>query len=471
MHDFLLELSRNPIAKNLVSSLGLPVPQPLRRSSEPWEEHPLDKRDVVVGGGGDLHPHLAEALARMGASVHVAGDLLDHYSGPAEAYSRTAVTLEESETPTKKQALVYDATGLQGPEDLRLLHEFFRFLIRSIAPNGRVAILHRPPSEGQTASQAAAHRALEGLARSIAKEVGRKGATAQAIAVAAGAESRLEGPLRFFLTCRSAYVSGQTLAISRALPAPEKLVATRCLEGKTALVTGAARGIGAATAQVLAREGAFVVGLDRPADDGPLSKTMSQIGGASLLQDITDADAPQKIAEFLKKERGGVDIVVHNAGITRDKTLGKMDEALWGMTVDINLGAVIRITEALMADKTLAEGGRIVCLSSIAGIAGNFGQTNYATAKAGIIGYVQHMAPELAAKNIAINAIAPGFIETRLTAAIPFMTREVARRLCNLSQGGQPVDVAEAIAFMSSPGAHGVTGNVLRVCGGNLVGA
>jgi 3-oxoacyl-[acyl-carrier protein] reductase len=185
--------------------------------------------------------------------------------------------------------------------------------------------------------------------------------------------------------------------------------------------------------------------------------------------DVTDPEAPEKIAAALT-DLGGVYAVVHNAGVTRDKTLGRMSEEAWDLLMDVNLAAIRRIHAALVAGP-LQDGGRVVLLSSIAGLAGNVGQTNYAASKAAVAGLVRRLAPQLADRGIAVNGIAPGFIETRLTAAIPFATREAARRLCNLSQGGLPIDVAEALTFLSSPGAHGVTGNVLRVCGGSLVGA
>jgi 3-oxoacyl-[acyl-carrier protein] reductase len=148
-----------------------------------------------------------------------------------------------------------------------------------------------------------------------------------------------------------------------------------------------------------------------------------------------------------------------------------MDESLWDLTLEVNLGSVVRVTESLLTAGVIADNGRIVLVSSIAGIAGNTGQTNYAASKAGVIGLTQSLGAKLAGDGIAVNAVAPGFIETRLTDAIPFGIREVGRRLSNLNQGGLPVDVAEAITFLSSPGAGGLHGNVLRVCGGNLLGA
>jgi 3-oxoacyl-[acyl-carrier protein] reductase len=210
--------------------------------------------------------------------------------------------------------------------------------------------------------------------------------------------------------------------------------------------------------------------LDRPDDDALLAKVARDLGGASLLADITAPDAPAKIAAQLRGRNGGVDIVIHNAGVTRDKTIGNMSAEQWEQAVDINLGAVVRINAALLPD-VLRDGGRIVCLSSVAGIAGNVGQTNYAASKSGLIGYVRALAPQLAKRGITVNAVAPGFIETRLTAAIPVMIREAGRRLSALGQGGLPQDVGETLTFLSQPASVGITGQTLRVCGGALIGA
>jgi 3-oxoacyl-[acyl-carrier protein] reductase len=161
---------------------------------------------------------------------------------------------------------------------------------------------------------------------------------------------------------------------------------------------------------------------------------------------------------------------VHNAGITRDKTLARMKPEAWDTVLDINLAAIARIDQALLAN-VLRDGGRVVYLSSVAGLAGNLGQTNYAASKAGVAGYLRSQAAALAPRGIAVNGVAPGFIETRLTAAIPVFIREAARRLSALGQGGLPGDVAEVITFLVSPGASGSSGAVLRVCGGALIGA
>jgi len=198
---------------------------------------------------------------------------------------------------------------------------------------------------------------------------------------------------------------------------------------------------------------------------------MKRVGGSPLTLDITAADAPGRIADHLMETHGGVDVVVHNAGVTRDKTLGRMIEDLWATVIDINLSSEERINDELLERGAIHENGRIVCVSSMNGIAGNAGQTNYATSKAGVIGMVQSLAPVVAERKVTINAVAPGFIETKMTAAMPMALREAGRRMNSLSQGGLPVDVAETIAWFASPASTGVTGNVVRVCGQSLIGA
>lgn len=168
---------------------------------------------------------------------------------------------------------------------------------------------------------------------------------------------------------------------------------------------------------------------------------------------------------------GRLDIVVHNAGITRDKLLVNMDHTRWSSVIDVNIAAQLRINDALLASEHFRSSPRIVSVASTSGIAGNRGQTNYAASKGGVMGMVRATAPLLARHGGSINAVAPGFIETEMTARIPLATREIARRLNSLQQGGRPQDVAEAIAFLASDAAGGISGEVLRVCGQNMVGA
>ncbi len=478
MNDFLLELGKNDRARRLIQGLGLPIPVPqeLMRAQGPALSRPLSGLHFAVFGSADSEVtiRIAEGLARAGGRAHILEEqrLQAHFHGPAEAYSQPLGSLNLSPEDNQRFAgLVFDASALNRPEQLNALHEFFGPLVRRLARCGRAVVITRPQAACADSFASATQLACDGFVRSLAKELGRKGATACGLSVHPGAEQLMEGPLRFLLSEGSAYISGQTLEVSakaRALSKPAPW--THQLDGKVALVTGAARGIGAQTAALLGQEGAKVVCLDRPEDDGPASRLARDLNAEVLLVDVSDPAAPAKIGEYLKTQHGGVDIVVHNAGITRDKTLAKMKQETWSQVLDINLGAVLRINEALESG-LLRDEGRVICLSSIAGIAGNMGQTNYAASKAGVIGLVAAQARAFADRGITVNAIAPGFIETRLTARIPVAVREVGRRMNNLGQGGMPEDVARAIHFLASPSAQGVTGQVLRVCGGSLLGA
>jgi 3-oxoacyl-[acyl-carrier protein] reductase len=474
MTDLLLE---NENARKLVKTLGLPIPVPekLARARGPYEERPLDEKVVLVCGVGGLQTALAQILTRAGAYPLVVGSsdaALEPFIGPGEAWARAPRRVEPGDAPEGERvdAIVFDGTGLETPDDLHQLYAFIGPWVRRLNRSGRVVVIGRPAGDAKKPVRAATRAGLEGFTRSLAKEIGGNGSTANSVFVQEGADGRLDALLRFLLSPRSAYISCQPFHVTK-LAKGEAAPETHVLGGKVALVTGAARGIGEATAEILAAEGAHVVCLDRPADDGPCSKVAQRIGGSTLLVDITDVDAPERIAGELKERFGGVDVVVHNAGVTRDKTLARMTPEQWDMAVDINLGAVIRITERLLSDDTLRPEGRLICLSSVSGIAGNRGQTNYSAGKAGIVGFVEALAPKVAKKGITVNAIAPGFIETRLTDAMPVAIREVARRMAAVGQGGKPEDVGQAITFLATPGAVGLTGETVRVCGGALVGA
>ncbi|HEX8626685.1 MAG TPA: 3-oxoacyl-ACP reductase [Catenuloplanes sp.] len=441
----------------VVRRLGLPDPPTLRRH-RPGD--PLVTGPVLVGAaaGGRLADPVRKQLESAGVEVREPG------TGTPEDRGGHA-------------ALVFDATGITDSTGLRALYDFFHPYARSLRPSGRVILLGTPPQSCATPREATAQRALEGLTRSIGKEFGR-GTTAQLVLVAPGAENATESTLRFLLSGRSAYVSGQVVTVGEPARRPgggstggEPIDWERPLAGKVALVTGAARGIGAAIARVLARDGATVVALDVPSAGDALAAVANEISGEALQLDLTAADAPARLADHLAARYGGVDIVVHNAGITRDKTIARMDQGRWDSVIEVNLASQERINDALLAQDLIRPGGRLVGVSSIAGIAGNRGQTNYATSKAGVIGLVESMAPVLAARGITINAVAPGFIETAMTAKMPVLLREAGRRMNSLAQGGLPVDVAETIAWFAAPGSGGVNGNVVRVCGQSLLGA
>jgi 3-oxoacyl-[acyl-carrier protein] reductase len=472
--DTMSDLLLNPAARRLLGSLGLPIPlpRPLRRDAGAWPDRPLSGRITIVGASGS-----AECLGAIASGVLPAG-IAPYLAVPdalRKAFRDTGAErrLSQPSLPAldalgevaKPDALIFDATGIADLAGLRALYEFFHPLVGRLDEGGRAVVVAW--DDAATPEAAAASAAVEGFVRSLAKEIGKIGATANLVRVARGAEARLGPVMRYVLSTRAAFVTGQVITVSAEAKAAEAIPFTKVLARKTALVTGAARGIGEATARALAQEGAHVICLDRPADEGPLRAVASAVSGTALLADLADASAPEKIAEALRER--GVDVVVHNAGITRDKTLARMSPEQWDTVIDVNLAAVTRVHAAV--EGLIKEGGRVVCLSSVAGLAGNVGQTAYAASKAGVAGWARATAGKLADRGITVNAVAPGFIETRLTAAMPVAIREAARRLSALAQGGTPEDVAQAITFLASPGAHGITGRTLRVCGGAFVGA
>lgn len=470
MTDMLLELGKRPRVRRLIKAMHLPLPLPeaLLRERGPMGVHPLADRLVLVAGSGALGAVIARALGAAAAWPVLADPGLRAPFDDAAAEGGHAPKALDAVADERLDALVFDASTLASAAALGALHAALSPLVPRLARSGRVVVLGRP-SAGLPPEAAATQAALEGFVRSVAKEIGRTGATANLLVVEPGAEERAGPPLRFLLSARSAFITAQPLLVSaRARAAGHAPPATHALAHKTALVTGAARGIGAATARALAAEGAHVLCLDRPADAEATAALAQELGGTPVLADLAEAGAATAIVEAVQA-RGGVDVLVHNAGITRDKTFARMSRAQWDQVLEVNLAALVRTTDALLPH--LREEGRIVCLSSVAGLAGNVGQAAYAASKAGVLGLVRAWAGQLAPRGITVNAVAPGFIETRLTAAIPFAIREAARRLSALGQGGQPEDVAAAITFLASPGAQGVTGSTLRVCGGALVGA
>ncbi|MGH3979306.1 MAG: 3-oxoacyl-ACP reductase [Pseudonocardiaceae bacterium] len=444
MSDRYASFARSQLGRALVPRLGLPDPPPLLRHRP---GRPVLDSPALLGGapGGRAGKALDTLLTELDVPVHAA---------PVEGERYAAV--------------LFDASGITGSAQLRALYDFLHPVIRSVRSCGRVLVVGTDPAAAADPGEAGAQQALEGFVRSVGKEL-RRGATAQLLRLAPGGEDAAESTLRFLLSARSAYVSGQVITVGPAeVPGIDW---ERPLEGQVALVTGAARGIGAAIADVLARDGARVVCLDVPAAGDALAGVANRVAGETVQCDITSTGAPARIVEHLRHRHGGVDIVVHNAGVTRDRTLGRMSEAEWDAVVGINLTAAEGITAGLVDSGTLRTGGRVVALSSMAGIAGGAGQTNYAASKAGVIGLVRAQAARFADRGITVNAVAPGFIETAMTAAMPVLPREAGRRMNSMSQGGLPVDVAETVAWLAAPASAGVTGQVVRVCGQHLVGA
>ncbi|WP_434569924.1 3-oxoacyl-ACP reductase [Pseudomonas sp. Z3-8] len=450
MSDRYIDFANSPIGLRLVGALGLPSPVRLER----WQAGRLRPIEgALLLGGGPLTEQVGTFAKRLTDAIFI-------YGGEP--------TLATEWIPghgPKIKAVVYDASHLAQVDQLKQLREFFQPLMKNLDHSAHVVILGRAPENLDDPFAASAQRALEGFSRSLAKEL-RHGGTLQLLYVGEGAETQLEGALRFFLSPKSAYVSGQVIRLKACATQVQDW--TRPLTGLKALVTGAARGIGASIAETLARDGADVILLDVPPAKADLDALAARLSGRSLTLDICAEDAATQLIEHLPD---GVDIVVHNAGITRDKTLANMTPEFWDAVLAVNLNAPQLLTKALLDSGTLRDNGRVILLASISGIAGNRGQTNYAASKAGLIGLAQAWAPTLQARGISINAVAPGFIETRMTADIPFALREAGRRMSSLGQGGLPQDVAEAVAWLAQPGTGAVTGQALRVCGQSLLGA
>lgn len=446
MTDKYTTLVNQGLGRNIAKRLGLPQPALLRRY-KPGQ--PLISGPVLVQGSTAGADELAAMLLSWDLDVR-------RHAVPREKLGAIILVLDE----------------LSRPEDLEKPVLSGASSLRDLGPSARVVTISRPAAESTSPSQAAARQGVDGFVRSLAKEL-RAGATANGILLADGVQSTTPSALaalRFFLSGRSAFVDGQFLAVSSAeghLPAD----VDKPLAGKVAVVTGAARGIGAAIARTLHRDGATLVLVDIPGAGDHLAAVANEVRGSALQLDISSEVAGQRIIDHAVQRHGRLDIVIHNAGITRDKLLANMDHARWSSVLNINIAAQLRINEALLASEHFRNSPRIVSVASTSGIAGNRGQTNYAASKGGVMGMVRASAPLLAENGGTINAVAPGFIETDMTARIPFAVREVGRRLNSLQQGGQPSDVAEAIAFLASDAAGGINGEVLRVCGQNLVGA
>ncbi|MDB6048445.1 MAG: fabG 14 [Pseudomonas sp.] len=449
--DRYIDFANSDIGRRLIGAVGLPTPARLER----WQAGRLRPIEgTLLISAGPLADHVRIFAQRLTDSL---------YSFGSDQPGATAWVAEQG---PKLKAVLFDASTLTHTDQLKQLREFFQPILKSFDHSAHVVILGRAPETlVEDPVAASTQQAVEGFSRSLAKEM-REGGTAQLLHIDEGAEDQLEGALRFFLSPKSAYISGQVIRLSPCTARVQDW--SRPLSGRRALVTGAARGIGASIAETLARDGAEVVLLDVPQAKADLEALAARLGGQSLVLDICSESAALELTEALPN---GVDIVVHNAGITRDKSLANMTAELWDSVLAVNLNAPLVLTKALLDSGTLRDNGRVILLASINGIAGNRGQTNYAASKAGLIGMARAWAPLLQQRGISINAVAPGFIETKMTADMPFALREAGRRMSSLGQGGLPQDVAEAVAWLSQAGTGAVNGQVLRVCGQSVVGA
>lgn len=437
MTDRYLEWVNTSLGRVVSRRLGLPQPVLLPRNHQACAEHDAyehrGRHYVIVSlPNGRLQSALEQALQQ---------GLL---------YS-----------PAPLHGLAIDATGLLAVNDLVRLQQQLPALAARLRAGGKVLLIAQLPTLAATSQEVALIGALKGFIRSWAKELGKRGVTANMLLLQEQVD--LAPALAFFLTDRSAYVSGQV--VEWQAPAGDAEVT---LAGKVAVVTGAARGIGAAVVRRLALERMHVVCVDVPNAHDALRALALEVGGTALPLDITSETAPAILLDVVRP-LGGVATLVHNAGITRDRSLYRMRTQEWQSVMDVNLQAVLQIDQALDAAQAWQPNAREICLASINGIAGSAGQTNYAASKAALIGYVQARALQKPVALGSVSAVAPGFIETLMTAKMPLLLRQLGRRANSLSQGGQPEDVAEAIAFLAR--SHGANGQTLRVCGQSWVGA
>ncbi|WP_447906314.1 3-oxoacyl-ACP reductase FabG [Stenotrophomonas sepilia] len=239
------------------------------------------------------------------------------------------------------------------------------------------------------------------------------------------------------------------------------------LQGEIALVTGASRGIGAAIADLLAAQGATVIGTaTTESGAAAIGERLVAHGGHGRALNVTDAAALDSVLDGIAKEFGPISILVNNAGITRDNLLMRMKDEDWASIIDTNLTSVFRTSKAVMRGMMKARKGRIINIASVVGVTGNAGQANYAAAKAGIIGFSKSLAKEIGSRGVTVNVVAPGFIDTDMTKALPEEARTALINDIALERLGSPEDIAHAVAFLASPAAGYITGETLHVNGG-----
>ena len=446
----------SPLGKKAMAAAGFAEATKLRRGEA------LPSGPLALGVVGESSA-VADALAAVGLSAEPA--LID---SPDTRTKDDKGRDQAPAYPAKIGAVLVDASQAATVDQLEQVRAVLRPAMRGLEPSGRVIIVAADPATASSVEQAAVRQALDGIMRSVGKEL-RAGATANLVQVAdSTTPAQLGEVLQFLLSGRSAYVNGQPLVLAdvATTPAPE---------GRIVVVTGAARGIGAAIARRFAADGARVVVVDVPMAGEALAGVANELHGTALQLDITVPDAGARIAEHIAQRYGDgarIGALVHCAGILRDRMLANLDEVRWASVLQVNLAAQLRMNEVLLDPSVaggLADGARIVAVASTSGWAGNKGQTNYAASKAGVMGMVRALAPSVAERGIVVNGVAPGFIETDMTASIPVIDREIFRRSSSLLQGGKPADVAEAIVFLADPETP-MNGQVVRVCGQLIVG-
>jgi 3-oxoacyl-[acyl-carrier protein] reductase len=238
-------------------------------------------------------------------------------------------------------------------------------------------------------------------------------------------------------------------------------------QGQVALVTGASRGIGRSIAVALAQAGATVVGTaTSESGAAAISEALAPYGGEGRVLDVRDGAATEALVDAIAKEKGAIAILVNNAGVTRDTLLMRMKDEDWAQVIDTDLSAVFRLSRAVLRGMMKARYGRIVSVGSVVGLMGNAGQANYCAAKAGLIGFSKSLAREIGSRGITVNVVAPGFIDTDMTKALPEAARNALLEQVPAGRLGAPEDIAAAVCFLASPAASYITGETLQVNGG-----
>ncbi len=424
MSDRYATLVRSPIGKRVADAAGLPQPLVLDR----WRPGaPAIPSPVLLSSGGSTGP-LLDTVSKI---VTGAGASLLGIPGDPAFEATSTLWTKDGEKPA---SIVVDASGITDSEGLKALWNALHPTAKSVKASGRIVVIGKDPAtvtDRRRTSPSAPSRA------SRARSARRSARAAPSTSCSSSRAARWRSSPRCASSCGAL---GLRLRAGRDRRQAGRQVDRsanwdRPLEGKVALVTGAARGIGAAIAATLHRDGAEIIGLDIPPLADDLGVTLAPLNGKSITLDVTADDAPEELVKQIKELGGKVDIVVHNAGITQDRTLARMKPERWDKVIAVNLTAPQRLTDALLKAKLLGDGSRIIGLASIAGIAGNNGQTNYGASKAGMIGFIEAYSAALAKLGGTANAVAPGFIETQMTAAIPFTIREAGRRMNSVSQG------------------------------------
>lgn len=438
----------------------------LKRSNRPWSDKLLRNFRILFGGASASFELYTNRLKRSGAIIF--HDKL--YEPSLDEFAEKSQT--SSYEIERFNGLVYDASEIRSSHDLEEVYRFFRDSLPLLEQRAHVVLIAPDWDSEEDLSKKTALRALHGFVKSLAREMGRLGTNVLILSYDKSDEAikRLGPCLEYFLSDHSSYVTGQIIKINDMASGQTPRLMAGSLAGKIALVTGAARGIGNAIARALANEGVLVVVLDHPKNAESLRRLSQEIEGIACNLQLGTPSAAEELSDFIKESVGEVDILIHNAGVTRDRTLMKMSRNEWRQVLNVNLQAVEDTTKQLLEDKIIKDSGRIITMSSISGLGGNFGQSNYSAAKAGLIAYSQGLADQLKNRGITVNAIAPGFIDTQMTAAVPFVLRQMTKRLTSLGQSGKPQDVAELATFIASPNSIGITGSVLRVCGGHMLG-